>query len=174
MEHSATAIHTLLDTLLSRGTGAAEKAAAAIDVPPGAPVETFLERGLHLYGLNHKKVDRVRDRHKCGGARDDRVVAYVLSDALRTDLPKFRQVALDHPLVIQIRALSRADEDLREEANRLTNGLRGQLYWWVPHLLPLSSSADDPWFSELVERAIRREPVRLSRGCEVLSKVVDC
>lgn len=164
VEHTATAIHAFLEALLSRVNGQADKLAVAIEVPRGALVETLLERGLHVYALNPKQLDRFRDRHSLAGAKDDRLDAYVLADALRTDLHKFRQVALDHPLVIQIRELSRADEDLREEANRLTNRLREQLYRWVPHLLSLSPSADEPWFWELIERAIRSDHIRLSRS----------
>jgi transposase len=162
VDHSASAVHGFLDTLLRRTGGRAERIAVAIEIPRGALVETLLERGLHVYTLNPKQVDRFRDRHSMAGAKDDRRDAYVLADALRTDLHKFRRVGLDHPLVIQIRELSRADEDLREEMNRLTNRLREQLHRCAPHLLMLSASADEPWFWELVERVATRPSARLS------------
>lgn len=164
VEHSAPAIHAFLDTLIAQVGGRTETIAVGIEVPRGGLVETLLERGLHVHALNPKQLDRFRDRHSVAGAKDDRLDAYVLADALRTDLHKFRRVALDHPLVIQIRELSRADEDLKAEANRLTNRLREQLYRWAPHLLSLSPSADEPWFWDLVERVIRSDSVRLSRS----------
>ncbi len=164
VEHNAPAIYALLEGLLARVGGRAEAVAVGIEVPRGALVETLLERRVHVYALNPKQLDRFRDRHGVAGAKDDRRDAYVLADALRTDLHKFRRVTLDHPLVIQIRELSRADEDLRGEANRLTNRLREQLYRWVPHLLSLSPSADEPWFWDLIERVIRSDSVRLRRS----------
>ena len=160
VDHTASAIHGFLETLLRRVAGSAERIAVAIEIPRGALVETLLERGLHVYTLNPKQVDRFRDRHTMAGAKDDRRDAYVLADALRTDLPKFRRVNLDHPLVLQIRELSRADQDLREEMNRLTNRLREQLHRCAPHLLALSASADEPWFWELVERVAARPKAR--------------
>ncbi|MGD8278511.1 MAG: IS110 family transposase [Gemmatimonadota bacterium] len=162
VDHNASAIHGFLQTLLRRVGGHADRIAVAIEIPRGALVETLLERGLHVYTLNPKQVDRFRDRHSVAGAKDDRRDAYVLADALRTDLHKFRRVSLDHPLVIQIRELSRADEDLREEMNRLTNRFREQLHRCAPHLLSLSTSADEPWFWELVERVTSRSTGRIS------------
>jgi transposase len=163
VDHNATAIHAFVESALRRVSGDASRIAVAIEVPRGALVETLLERGLHVYALNPKQLDRFRDRHSVAGAKDDRLDAYVLADALRTDLHKFRRLAIDHPLVIQIRELSRADEDLREELNRLTNRLREQLHRSVPHLLTLSPSADEPWFWELAERVTGRPGRRLTR-----------
>lgn len=163
VEHDARSILGLIEALLRRVGGRAERVAVAIEIPRGALVETFLERGLHVYTLNPKQVDRFRDRHSVAGAKDDRRDAYVLADALRTDLHNFRRVELDHPLVIQIREISRADEDLREEINRLTNRLREQLYRVAPHLLPLSPSANEPWFWELAERVVDRPEARLTK-----------
>lgn len=160
--HRADDIHRFIDSLLGRVGGRADRIAVAIEVPRGALVETLLERGLHVYTLNPKQLDRFRDRHSIAGAKDDRLDAFVLMDALRTDLHKFRRVELDHPLVIQIREISRADEDLREEMNRLTNRLREQLHRCMPHLLALAPSANEPWFWELVERVSKRPKARLS------------
>lgn len=152
VDHDAGAVAGFIDGLLRHVEGDPGKVAVGIEVPRGPLVETLLERGLHVYALNPKQLDRFRDRHTVAGAKDDRLDAYVLADALRTDRPRFRRVALDHSLVIQIRELSRADEDLRTEMNRLTNRLREQIHRFIPHLLALSSSADEPWFWELVER----------------------
>jgi transposase len=163
VEHNAPAIYAFIDRLLARVDGQAERIAVAIEIPRGALVESLLERGLHVYALNPKQLDRFRDRHSVAGAKDDRRDAYVLGDALRTDLHKFRQVVLDDALVIQIRELSRADEDLREEFNRLSNRLREQLHRCSPHLLALSASADEPWFWDLVEKVFARPNGRLTR-----------
>lgn len=162
VEHDAGAIARLVDGLLERVGGTGERIAVGIEVPRGGLVETLLERGLHVYALNPKQTDRFRDRHSMSGAKDDRRDAFVIFDALRTDLEKFRRVDVDDPLVIQLREVSRADEDLRGEANRLMNRLREQLYRAVPHLLALSPSANEPWFWELVERLLTRPQSRMS------------
>lgn len=154
VEHTAGAIHAFIAAMLDRVTGCAERVAVAIEVPRGSLVETFIEHGFHVYAINPKQLDRFRDRHTVAGAKDDRRDAYVLADALRTDRQKFRRVSLDHPLVIRIRELSRADEDLREEHNRLTNRLREQLYRCASHVLPLVPAADEPWFWDLIEQVV--------------------
>jgi hypothetical protein len=60
---------------------------------------------------------------------------------------------LDDPLVIQLRELSRVDEDLGREANQLTNRLREQLHRFYAQALMLCPSADEPWLWALLELA---------------------
>ncbi len=161
--HEAQAIHTWVEALLRRADGRPEAIAVAIEVPRGALVETLIERGLHVYALNPKQLDRFRDRHSVAGAKDDRRDAFVLADALRGDRPKFRRVALDDEVIVRIREVSRADAELLDETTQLTNRLREQLYRVLPTLLPLSPSADEPWFWELIERVVSariRRPTR--------------
>jgi len=95
--------------------------AIAIEIPRGAVVETLVEHGFHVYAINPKQLDRFRDRYSVGGAKDDRRDAFVLADSLRTDQPCFRRVGLDDPRVIQLRELTRVDEDLQREGNQLAN-----------------------------------------------------
>lgn len=154
VEHRAMAIAQFVDELLKMAGGLSEAVAVAIERPRGGLVEALLERGLHVYSLNPKQLDRFRDRHTVAGAKDDRLDAYVLADALRTDRPRFRQVDVDDPMVVQIRELSRIHEDLRSEENRLINRLREQVHRSSPHLLDLCPSADEAWFWALVERVI--------------------
>jgi len=52
--------------------------AIAIEIPRGAVVETLVERGLHVYAINPKQLDRFRDRYSMSGAKDDRRDAFVL------------------------------------------------------------------------------------------------
>jgi transposase len=154
VEHRALAIARFVDELVRMAGGSPEAVAVAIERPRGGLVEALLERGLHVYSLNPKQLDRFRDRHTVAGAKDDRLDAYVLADALRTDRPRFRQVDVDDPLVVQIRELSRIHEDLRDEENRLINRLREQVHRSSPHLLGLCPAADEAWFWALVARVI--------------------
>ena len=78
--------------------------------------------------FNPKQLDRFRDRFTAAGAKDDRRDAHALADGLRTDSRAFRRVRPDHPLVIQLRELTRVLEDLVHDEGRLTNRLREQLY----------------------------------------------
>lgn len=127
--------------------------AIAIEIPRGAVVETLVEQGFHVYAINPKQLDRFRDRYSVGGAKDDRRDAFVLADSLRTDQPCFRRVELDDPQVIQLRELSRVDEDLQREGNQLANRLRDQLHRFYVQALQLCPAADEPWLWTLLELA---------------------
>lgn len=170
VEHSTAAIHSFLDSLLPHVAGQAERIAVAIETPRGSLVETMLERSLHVYALNPKQLDRFRDRHSMSGAKDDRLDAYVLADALRSDLHKFRRVQPDPRLILQIREISHADEDLREEFNRLTNRLREQLYRCAAPLLVLCSAANEPWFWELIEAVGEGKRIRVTQVEKLLKR----
>ena len=127
--------------------------AVAIEIPRGAVVETLVERGFHVYAINPKQLDRFRDRHSIAGAKDDWRDAFVLGDSPRTDRDCFRRVCLDDPLVIQLRELSRVDEDLGRENNQLANRLREQLHRFYVQALKLCPAADEPWLWSLLELA---------------------
>jgi len=150
--HSGAAITELIDWLIARADGDTGRIAVAIEVPRGALVEMLYERGIAVYSINPKQLDRLRDRHTVAGAKDDRLDAYVLGDSLRTDLPLFRRVKIDDPVSIQLREFSRLHDDLREELSRLTNRLRDQLYRFFPQMLRLCPAANEPWFWDLVKR----------------------
>jgi len=62
-------------------------------------------------------------------------------------------VRLDDPQVIQLRELSRVDEDLQREGNQLANRLREQLHRFYVQALELCPSADEPWLWTLLELA---------------------
>ena len=156
--HTSAGLAALAETLNALSAAAPERVAVAIEVPRGPVVETLLERGFHVFALNPKQLDRFRDRHTVAGAKDDRRDAWVLADALRTDQPSFRRVHADDPLVVELRELSRLDDDLREELSRLSNRLREQLHRFWPDVLALCPAADEPWFWALLDQAQARRP----------------
>lgn len=170
VEHSAPAIHSFLNSLLQRAGGQAERIAVAIETPRGPLVETMLERGLQVYALNPKQLDRFRDRHSMSGAKDDRLDAYVLADALRSDRHKFRRVQPDPRLIVQIREISHVDEDLREELNRLTNRLREQLYRCAAPLLVLCPASNELWFWELIQRVGEGKRINSTQAEKLLKR----
>jgi transposase len=161
--HTSAGLAALAEQLTALSPGAPERVAVAIEVPRGPVVETLLERGVHVFALNPKQLDRFRDRHTVAGAKDDRRDAWVLADSLRTDQPSFRRVHLEDPLIIELRELSRLDDDLREELSRLSNRLREQLQRCWPDRLALCPAADEPWFWALLAQVLARRPQPLAR-----------
>lgn len=151
--HNADAINKLMAELVDLSGGDVARVAVGIEIPRGALVEALAERGFHVYYLNPKQLDRFRDRHSVAGAKDDRLDAYVLSDALRTDLHLFHRVRIDDPVTIELREMSRVDDDLREELGRCTNRLREQLYRYFSQCLELCPAADQPWLWSLLTQA---------------------
>ena len=130
-----------------------QRMAVAIEMPEGAVVETLLVRGLVVFSLNPKQLDRFRDRHRPAGSKDDRLDARVLADSLRTDGPAFRQVALLPEDTLRLRELVRIEGELNGDLRRLANQLRAQLLGYFPQLLELSGAADEPWIWALLKRA---------------------
>lgn len=156
-ENSAAGLDELCNWIERQFGPGRESIGVAIEVPRGALVETLVERGFHVYSINPKQLDRFRDRHTPAGAKDDRLDAFVLADSLRTDLPCFRRVQFDDPLMVELRELSRFDAQLSESKNRLTNQLREQLMRYAPQLLTLSPAADETWFWDLLDLAAKPE-----------------
>src|SRR5947199_7337482 len=153
VDHDGARLARLADWLWTLSAGQPQRVAVAIEVPRGAMVEGLVERGFHVFALNPKQLDRFRDRHSVAGAKDDRRDAFVLADSVRTDQPSFRRVQPDHPRVVELRELSRVEDDLGEELRRLSNRLREQLHRFFPQPLTLCPAADDPWFWALLDRA---------------------
>lgn len=126
--------------------------AVAAEAPHGAFLDALVERGYALFSINPKQVDRFRDRFSVAGAKDDSRDAFVLAHSLRTDLARFRRLHPDHPRVIRLRELSRAENavthDLRAEANRLWALL--QRYFPAP--LKFCQGADEPWLWDLLKK----------------------
>ncbi len=103
----------------------------------GALIDACLAGGLLVFAVNPKQLDRFRDWHTVAGAKDDRRDAWVLADSLRTDAAAFQRVHQEDPVVVQLRELSRAEDDLDGEFRRLANQLRSQMHRLVPALLTL-------------------------------------
>lgn len=153
IEHSGTGLGQLGDLLTKLSEGDPGWVAVGIETPRGAVVEYLVERGFAVYSLNPKQMDRFRDRHTVGGAKDDNRDAFVIADALRTDQQLFHRVKLDDPLIIRIRELSRAEEEIQREQVRFGNPLRELLNRYYPQMLGLCPAVDDLWFWELIELA---------------------
>lgn len=149
--HSGTGLADMCSWLLEKTAGEPSGLNVAIEVPHGAVVETLLERGMSVFAINPKQLDRFRDRFTVAGAKDDRRDAHVLADSLRTDMQCFRKLRVDDPKVIELREWSRIVEDIGQERVRLSNRLRQQLLRYYPQLLELAQDVENEWFLALWE-----------------------
>ncbi|HEY6293420.1 MAG TPA: IS110 family transposase [Terriglobia bacterium] len=173
VDHNGSSLADLVSWLLSQTSASPGEIAVAIEVPRGPIVETLVEQGFAVFSINPKQLDRFRDRYSPAGAKDDRRDAFVLADALRTDLHGFHAVRLDDPAIIRLRELSRLEDDVNQEQNRLSNQLWEQWRRFFPQWLQLSPSADEPWAWELFQAApLPGKATRLSqtRIARVLSR----
>ena len=84
-------------------------------------------RGLKVYAINPRQLDRFRDRFSPAGAKDDSRDAETLSSSLRTDRRAFHEVSLASPAIIELRECSRMADDLSADKIRHANRLREQL-----------------------------------------------
>lgn len=153
VRHSGEGLEELRSQLSERCAAQPSRVAVAIETPRGPVVEALLEGLFEVYAVNPKQLDRFRDRHSVAGAKDDRLDALVLADALRTDGRLMRRVRPDDPLVVQIRELSRIEEELGVEFGMLANRLREQLQRFHVQALALCPAANEPWLWSLLELA---------------------
>src|SRR5919197_6072742 len=147
--HKGTGLDELCAWRLQKTGAQPEQIAVAIETPHGPVVEALLEHGFAVYAINPKQLDRFRDRFTVAGAKDDSRDAYVLGYSLRTDGHAFRRIAVDDPLVIELREWSRMHDELRQERNRLANRVRDQLWRYYPQAGELTDDLAADWFLEL-------------------------
>lgn len=150
--HTGDGIAQFVNWLLGLAGGDGGAIAVGIEMPRGALIDALVERGVHVYSLNPKQLDRFRDRHTVAGAKDDRRDAFVLATSLRSDLRLFRRVGTDDPVTIELRETVRMYDDLRQDLGRDANRLRDQLHRYFEQALSLCPSADEPWFWSLLGR----------------------
>ena len=134
-----------------------------LGIESGAPLllDLLLERRYVVYPINPRQADRYRDRHTVSGAKDDRLDAYVLADAVRTDSARMRALEPDTPLTEEIRLRDRArSRKVRARAD-LANQLRDLLSRYHPALLRL----DRPMYDGFMLAVLRAgpEPTEASR-----------
>jgi len=149
VSHDGASLSGLCDWLLERTGAQPGEIAVAIETPRGPVVEVLLERGFAVFAINPKQLDRFRDRFSVAGAKDDSRDALVLGHSLRTDPHAFRRLAVDDPLVIELREWSRIYDELKGEQNRLTNRVRQQLWRYYPQASELAEDIAAEWFLDL-------------------------
>jgi transposase len=150
--HSVEGLATIIDWLIDLAEQNPKRIWVAIEKPHGAVVETLLIRGIAVFAVNPKQVDRFRDRFALSGAKDDRRDAFVLADALRTDGHRFQPLSLPPPDIIVLREHLRSRSQLVKQHVALSSQLRELIVGCWPQLLELApkNKAVDVFFAELL------------------------
>lgn len=146
-------IEVFVARLLERVNGDASKLAVSIETPRGAIVESLIERGVAVFCINPKQLDRFRDRHTVGGAKSDALDAFVLADSLRTDQRLYRRIELSEPTRVELREMVRARKAILDAKVAMASRLREQLIRYYPQILKLGSVHDDLWLYLLLDLA---------------------
>lgn len=149
--HTGEGLAELVTWLEEIAGGSLEGVSASIETTHGAVVETLIERGVRVFSINPKQLDRFRDRFSPSGAKDDRRDARVLADSLRTDMKAFRLIALPPEKIVLLREWSRMYEEIVEDVVRHTNRLQEQLTRYYPQFLRLGA-LDQLWVLEIWKR----------------------
>jgi transposase len=150
--HDAAGLGAMVAWIISHAQSS-EEVAVAIETPTGPVVEALMDRGVAVFSINPKQLDRFRDRLSPAGAKDDRRDALVLGLSLRTDRHCFRQLHPLDPIIVELREWSRMDGELKDERIRLTNRIRQQLWRYYPQALDLNDDMGADWVLDLLALA---------------------
>lgn len=162
--HSGEGQAALVRWLLDATGAAPARIAVAIETPHGPVVEGLLVPGFAVHAIGPAQIRNSRRRYTSSGAKDDPRDAYMLARAFRADPDLFRRLALEPPLVVQLRERSRTVNELTRQRTRLCHQIRQQLWRFYPQLLAipdLLNQLTHPWFVELWGRA--RTPALAAR-----------
>jgi transposase len=158
--HDGAGLSGLRSWLIETTQAQPAQIAVAIETPRGPVVEALLECGFAVFAINPKQLDRFRDRFSVAGAKDDSRDAH----SLRTDRQAFRRLALDNPLVIELREWSRMHDELKQEQSRLANRVRDQLWRYYPQAGEVTDDLAADWFLDLWEKV--PTPAQAARASE--------
>jgi hypothetical protein len=130
-----------------------EQIAVAIEVNHGAVIEALLAKGLRLYSINPKLLDRLRDRFSMAGAKDDRRDAFVLASCVESDANAFRRIEADSEENARLHAATRLRVVFKPPLTQTPTRLWNELREYRPAILTLCPGADEPWLWVLIEKA---------------------
>jgi transposase len=164
-QHSGEGLAAMAAWIVKQSGAPPEDIHVAIEMPHGPVVECLLERGMHLYSINPKQVDRFRDRYFPSGAKDDRRDSDILATAQATDPKAFRRIDPSDPAIVELREWSRMAEEHTRDLGRLMSRLRDQLNRYYPQVLALGGEDTAEWRLALLELApTPAHAARLRRG----------
>ena len=115
--------------------------AVVIETNQGAAVEQLLQSELTVYPINPRSAKAYRQRKVTTSNKTDRLDAWSLAEALRTDGQQWRPLLALDPLVQELRLLCRDELQLIGQRTALINQLQAALSQYYPAAL----QAFDDW-----------------------------
>lgn len=122
-----------------------DQLACVVETNRGLLIAALLEAGFRVYPVNPKTVDR---RRVPSGAKTDQIDAYLLAKLGRSELADLRPLQPDSPVIGELKALTRDQEQLIQMQTRLVNQLTACLKAYYPVALSL--------FTKLQQRSTLR------------------
>jgi hypothetical protein len=104
----------------------------AIETNQGAAIEQLLQTPLTLYPINPHAASAYRHRKRPGGSSSDRIDAWTMADALRTDGQAWKPLLREDPLTGELRLLCRDEVALIEQRTALLHQLHEALLAYYP------------------------------------------
>lgn len=111
-----------------------------LEKPHGLLVDFLLDHGYTVYPVNPKSAERFRDRHSTSNKKDDGLDAFVLADALRTDLHRFIPLKPDSEIARELKGLVMDREVLIRSKTRTVNQITSCLKEYFPAVLEIFSN----------------------------------
>jgi transposase len=137
--HSRAGLRRLTGLLVRHGVSR-----VGIERGDGPVVEHLLRDGFEVVVISARQVKSLRVRYGTAGNKDDRLDAFVLADALRTDAGRWAVVRPDSPETVALRMLVRARQDLIGHRIAVHNQLLATLQHNFPGAIGLFSQLDIP------------------------------
>lgn len=128
--------------------------ALTIETSRGPVVERLLEAGMAVYPVSPVAAAQFRKRKAPSGVKDDRLDAWSLAEALRTDGQDWRRLKPEDPQTQELRLLCRDEIALIEKRTALVNELRAALREYYPAAL----EAFDEWTMPAAWAFVERFP----------------
>lgn len=120
-----------------------EEVRVAIETKDSLIVDFLCELGYTLHFLNPKQTDRFRDRHRMSRSKSDSFDAYVLADAVRTDVHLFNALSPLDEESLKLRVLTRTREGLVGRKVAVQNEITTYLKRYFPVALELFGGIDN-------------------------------
>lgn len=122
----------------------------ALETSSGPAVDQLLQHGWRLYPVNPKSAERYRERKAPSNTKTDRLDAWSLADALRTDGHGWRAWVAQDEATASLRALCRDEMSLIEQRTGLVNQLIAALREYYPAALEAFEDWTQPYAWALV------------------------
>ena len=128
--------------------------AVAIETNQGAAVEQLLQSSVTIYPINPRSAKAYRQRKVPTTNKTDRLDAWSLAEALRTDGQSWRPLQPLDPLIQELRLLCRDELNLIAQRTSLINQLQQALMEYYPSAL----EAFDDWTVPATWKFLERFP----------------